>query len=65
MTAPKDGDNVSRAPTDRGRKTKQRFAPEEARQGQVALKGPRQRWIFFAGVGGAIALAVVIALTIV
>jgi hypothetical protein len=65
MTAPKDGDNVSRAPTDRGRKTKQRLAPEEARQGQVALKGPRQRWIFFAGVVGAIVLAVVIALAIV
>jgi len=65
MTPPKDGDNVSRAPTDRGRKTKQKFAPEEARQGQVVLSNSRRRWIFFAGVGGAIVLTVVIALTIV
>ena len=65
MTPPKNTENVSRAPTDRGRKTQQKFAPEEARQGQVAHKGPRQRWIFFAGVVGAIVLAVVIALAIV
>jgi hypothetical protein len=65
MTPPKNTENVSRAPTDRGRKTQQKFAPEEARQGQVVLSDPRRRWIFLAGVGGAIALAVVIALTIV
>lgn len=65
MTAPKNDENPSRASSDHGRKTKQRLAPEEARQGQVVLKGPRQRWIFFAGVAAAVVLALVIALAMV
>jgi hypothetical protein len=65
MTAPGNAENVSRVPTDRGQKTKQKLAPEEARQGQVVLNSPGQRRIFFAGIVGAIVLALVIALTIV
>ena len=65
MTPPTDADKVSRAATDRGQKTRQKFTPEEARQGQIVLKGPRQRRIFFAGLIGAIILALVVGLALV
>jgi len=65
MPASSEAKFLSRAKSDRGPKTKKVHAPEEARQGQVVLKSPRQRWMFFAGIAGAIVLALVIALTIV
>ena len=64
MVAPSEAKFLSRAKSDPGPKTKKVHAPEEARQGQVVLKGPRQRWTFFAGIAGAIILTLVIALTI-
>ncbi len=64
MTAQNHTERVSRAPTDRGHNTNPTLDPEEVRAGEVALKSPRQRWIYFAAVVGAIILAGVITLTV-
>lgn len=64
MTEKGDDRQVSRASTDRGRTTNSAPDPEEARAGEVVFKGPRQRWIFFAAVIGAVVVAGGIALTV-
>jgi hypothetical protein len=64
MTAPDDGTPVSRADSDRGRKTTKVSGPDEARASEVVLKDKRRRTIFFAAIVGAILFATVLALAI-
>ena len=65
MSKSGDHEQVEHAETDRGRKTKSVHAPEEARQGEIVLQGRKHRRIYFAGLLGAIILALVVALTLV
>ena len=64
MVEPSEAKFLSRAKNDRGTKTKKAHAPEEARQGEIVLKGPLQRRMYLAGLVGAIVLALLLALTL-
>lgn len=64
MTENGEGDQVSRATTDRGQTTTSVLTPNKARAGEVVLGRPRQRLIFFAAILGALIVAALIALAI-
>ncbi len=53
-------EHIERAETDRGKKTKNVYAPDEARQAEVILKSGTQRRIFFIGFIGTLILAAIV-----
>lgn len=65
MMADKGHEPVSPPDRDAGGERTHIRSPDEARQGMIVLKGPRQRWLFFGGIIGALALAALIGLTII
>jgi hypothetical protein len=48
--------------SDEARDRRREIDPQKARQGQIILKTPTQRWIFFGALGLAAVLGVVIAM---